>query len=73
MQGCAKRTVELCKNAGLILTSAGATFPGGKDPKDRNIRIAPTYPTVRELEKAMDLFCMAVKIALIERIQKERK
>lgn len=69
MEGCAKRVVELCKNAGLILTPAGATYPKGKDLKDSNIRIAPTYPPVNELEQAMNLFCIAVKIASIERIE----
>lgn len=72
MEGCAKRVVELCKNAGLILTPAGATYPKGKDLKDSNIRIAPTYPPVNELEQAMNLFCIAVKIASIERIEMQK-
>lgn len=72
MESCAKRVVELCKNAGLILTPAGATYPKGKDLKDSNIRIAPTYPPVNELEQAMNLFCIAVKIASIERIEMQK-
>ena len=63
---CAKRTVALCKNAGVTLTSAGATFPSGIDPEDSNIRIAPSYPTLEELETAARLFCLAVKIASVE-------
>lgn len=63
IEGCAKETVALAKEAGVTLTSAGATYPYGKDPKDTNIRIAPSYPTVQELEQAMELFCLCVKLA----------
>lgn len=66
--GCAKRTVALCKEAGVVLTSAGATFPYGKDPDDSNIRIAPTFPPVAELETAVALLCLCVQIAAAEKI-----
>ena len=64
--GCAKRTVELAREAGVVLTEAGATFPYGKDPADRNIRIAPSYPDTEELSMAMDILILCIKIAYTE-------
>ena len=66
--GLAKRTLALCKEAGVTMTGAGATFPYGVDPQDSNIRIAPSLPPVEELEKAMEIFCAALKLAALEQL-----
>ena len=71
MDGCAKRTVELLKEAGVVMTAAGATFPYGNDPRDRNIRIAPSFPSVEELSVAMELFCLCAELASVEKLLAE--
>lgn len=68
MEGCAKAIVEKCKEAGVVLTGAGATFPYGKDPKDSNIRIAPTFPTSEDMAKATDIFVLCVKLVSVEKL-----
>ncbi len=68
MEGCAKAIVAKAKEAGLVMTGAGATFPYGKDPKDSNIRIAPSYPTPEELAVAAQIFVLSVKIVSIEKL-----
>ena len=66
LEGCAKRTVSLAKEAGVVLTSAGATFPNGFDPQDSNIRIAPTYPPISELKIAIEILALCVELAALE-------
>lgn len=72
LPGCAGETVRLAREAGVTLTGAGATYPYGKDPKDSNIRIAPSFPVPEELEQAMDLFCLCVKLAGVRKLLNEK-
>ncbi len=72
VKGCAKAVVAKCKDAGVVLTGAGAPFPYGKDPDDSNIRLAPSYPTPEELKKAAELFTLCVKLVTVEKIISER-
>lgn len=71
-EGCAKAIVELCRRTGVTLTGAGATWPYGDDPKDSNIRLAPSYPTLQELGEALDVFCACVK-AVVAAQELERR
>lgn len=70
MDGTAARVVELCRQAGVVLTGAGAAFPYGKDPRDRHIRIAPTFPPIDELETAAKLLCITTRLASVEKLLK---
>lgn len=72
MEGCAKEIVSKCKEAGVVLTGAGATYPYKKDPKDSNIRIAPTFPSEEELSIATDLFVLCVKLVSAEKLLKSK-
>lgn len=68
MPGTAKRTLALCKEAGVVMTSAGATYPYGTDPDDSNIRIAPSLPPVPELEAAIEVFCICARMSALEKL-----
>ena len=67
IEGCAKRVVGLCKEAGVVMTPAGSTYPYKNDPKDTSIRIAPTLPSAEELKKACEVFVLCVKLASVEK------
>ena len=68
MEGCAKEIERLAKECGVTITPAGATYPYGKDPSDSNIRIAPTFPNISSLEKALEVFCVCVKIVSLQKL-----
>ena len=68
MDGCAGRTIQLCKEAGFIMTGAGAAYPYGKDPADKNIRIAPSFAALGDIQLAAELLCLCVKIACVEKL-----
>lgn len=72
MKGCAKKVVSMCKEAGVVLTNAGATYPYGNDPDDSNIRIAPSYPSAEELESACKILILCIKIVSIEKILNDK-
>ena len=68
MPGTARRTLQLCKEAGVTMTGAGATFPYGKDPADSNIRVAPSLPPLEELRQAIAIFCNCLKLSALEKL-----
>jgi DNA-binding transcriptional MocR family regulator len=73
MPGTAKRTLQLCKQAGVVMTDAGATYPYGIDPNDSNIRIAPSLPPIQELQQAMEVFCICIKLAACEKLLDQKE
>ena len=68
MPGCAKRVYALAKQAGVTLTSVGATFPYGRDPEDTNLRIAPSFPGNAELAQAAEVLCLCIRLASVEKL-----
>jgi len=72
MPGCAKRVANMCKEAGLTLTGAGSAYPYHKDPQDSHLRIAPTYPSLDEVETASELLCVCVRLAVVEKLLAEQ-
>ena len=73
MPGCAKRVAQLCSECGLQLTGAGASYPYGKDPEDSHLRIAPTYPSMPEVEEASYLLTICVRLAVVEKLLAEQQ
>ena len=73
LDGCARAIVAKAKEAGVVMTSAGATYPYGRDPHDSNIRIAPSYPPLNDLKQAMELFALCVKLVSVEKLLSEKK
>lgn len=73
LNGCAKEVVRLAKEAGVVLTKAGATYPHGDDPNDSNIRLAPSFPNTAELKEAIQVFCICVKLASVNKILSEKQ
>ena len=71
MPGIAKATWKLCKEVGLTMTGAGATFPYGRDPRDSNMRVAPSLPPIQQLEQAMEIYCASMKLAALEKLLAE--
>ena len=68
MEGCAREVYDLASSAGVTLTKVGDTFPYGKDPKDRNIRIAPTFPNLADLRKAIEILCICVQLVSAKKL-----
>ena len=69
--GCAQKTYELCRELGVNLTPSGATYPHGNDPRDRNLRIAPTFPAVEELKAAMEVLCICARLVYVKKLLSE--
>ena len=70
-EGCARRVYQLARSVGVTLTTAGSTYPYGRDPHNSNLRIAPTYPEPEELKQAVEILCSCIKVATIEKLLKK--